>query len=434
METAKDTFYRKLQNDYRLWGTDSVIYRFIQEEQERLYRQFRNGSPAKRGSSLIQLRLHFDALTAGKETPMEYIVNLLHILKSRPVLYQDCTQTESTELLIPFVTIGLGRLNKNTAEENLTEDAVPGHISKHRLQEYLTELTRYFDQNNPEVFQNFEESIYTHSPYNALETLTCAIFGSAVHVEVKAFFYDAGYRLNGKNYGDIQEPDRNRKLQHQGHVCNDRTKKAGQGRKPRVDKTLSLLDAYCSRNRLSLFHSGLNASLEDCRKLFTLLSDAGNRDALVPLYVDSRTGCALYIVGKNFYENFYRHCGTENMVREYRQSKNTCAYGILRFTKDSPSGDFVLGYTLSDWFDEYVSLEEAIVQYENECSSVLVEISETYNQTLPSGCPEVFQIYGSPVIPEITPLELAAARTEEQSEYEAYLKALETKPEHSRPF
>lgn len=112
METAKDAFYHKLQNDYRLVGTDSVIYRFIQEEQERLYQQFKNGSPAQKGSSLIQLRLHFDALTAGKESPMEYIENLLHILSSRPI-----------------------------------------------------------------------------------------------HVEVKAFFYDAGYRLNNKSYGDIREAD-----------------------------------------------------------------------------------------------------------------------------------------------------------------------------------------------------------------------------------
>lgn len=422
METAKDAFYHKLQNDYRLLGTDSVIYRFIQEEQERLYQQYQSSSPAKKGSSLIQLRLHFDALTAAKETPMEYIENLLHILSSRPVLYQNSTETDALELLVPFAAIGLG-----DTERNLPGNTSSGSISKRQLQEYLTELTRWFDQKLPDIYRNYAESIYTREPYHALRDITRAICSNAIHVEVKAFFYDAGYRLSDKCYGDIREADAGEKHQCQKRVCDSKVKKAGQGRNPRVDKTLSLLDTYCQSNRLSLFHSGPNASLEDCRKLFTLLSNEGNRNVLVPLLVDSRTGCALYIVGKNFYEDFYRHCGTADMVRDYQRSDSACAYGILRFTKDSPSGDFVLGYTLSDWFDEYASLEEAITEYENECSSILVEISESYNQTLPAGSPEVFQVYSRPAVPEVTPMELAAAREEEQAEYMAYIKELEAK-------
>lgn len=430
METAKDTFYHKLQNDYRVLGTDSVIYHFIQEEQERLYQQYKNGSPAKKGSNLIQLRFHFDALTAGKESPMEYIVNLLHILNSRPILYQNDTERNALELLIPFASTGLGSQDIDTSGRNLSENATSSGISKRQLQERLIELARRFDQKLPDIYRNFAGSIYTQEPYHALEDITRALCSNAIHVEVKAFFYDAGYRLNDKSYGYIRESDADENHQCRKRVCDSKVKKTGQGRKPRIDKTLSLLDAYCQSNRLSLFHSGPNVSLEDCRKLFALLSNEGNRDVLVPLLVDSRTGCALYIVGKNFYADFYAHCGTADMIRDFQRSDTSCAYGILRFTRNSPSGDFVLGYTLSDWFDEYVSLEEAIVQYENECSSVLLEISETYNQTFPPGCPEIFQIYSRPAIPEITPSELAMAHEEEQAEYIAYVEALETKTDH----
>lgn len=429
METAKDAFYHKLQNDYRLLGTDSVIYRFIQEEQERLYQQFKNGSPAQKGSSLIQLRLHFDALTAGEESPMEYIENLLHILSSRPILYQNSTETDALELLVPFAAIGLGNnQSMNITKRNLPGNATSCGISKRQLQEYLAELARWFDQKLPDIYQNYARSIYTQKPYHALGDITHAICSNAIHVEVKAFFYDAGYRLNDKSYGYIRESDAVENHQCQKRVCDSKVKKTGHRRSPRVDKTLSLLDAYCKSNKLSLFHSGPSASLEDCRKLFALLSNGENRDVLVPLYVDSRTGCALYIVGKNLYADFYRHCGTADMVRDYQRSGSACAYGILRFTKDSPSGDFVLGYTLSDWFDEYASLEEAIAEYESECSNILVEISENYNQTLPSGSPDVFQAYSRPAVPEITPMELAAAREEEQTEYMAYIEELKTKP------
>lgn len=409
MGEAKDTFYRRLQHDYRLLGTDSVIYRFIQEEQERLYRQFRPGSSVKKGSSLIQLRLHFDALAAGRETPVEYIANLLRILSGRPVLYQDCAGTDPRGLLATLAATGLRD----------GDEAVSVHGSRRHMQECLSELVRRFDRQDADVYRRYAESNYAQPPYEALRELTHAILRCAAHVEVKAFFYDAGYPLNDNSYGNIPEKNGGRKPRRQSAGGDNAATDAGRGRKPRVDKTLSLLDAYCAAGHLSLFHSGAEASLEDCKRLYELLVQGDNEKVLVPLRVDSRTGCALYIVGRNFYANMYAGIETMKRAKNYRNSHNACAYGILQL--DSTTDDLPLGYTLSDWFDAYTSLEEAIVQYENVCIDTLAEIRED-NEELPPGSPAVFAIYRKSTIPEVTPKELAMAYEEEQAEYELYCK------------
>ena len=255
---------------------------------------------------------------------------------------------------------------------------------------------------------NLDASPYVQEPYDSLKLLTERILECATYVEVKTYFYDAGSPYNAEDYGPTGDTPASRK-----------SKSFSKKEKPRkVDKTLGILDAYCERSGLSLFQSAHEPTMEDCEKLFELLAEGENTQILIPLRIDGRTGCALYIIGKDYFQDFSPRSGKNN--------RNSCAYGILSQSMESP-----IGYVLLDCFDPYQSIEEALPAYELERSSALAELSMR-NRLLPPGTPEIFSSYGQQFA--ITESELAETKRNLDLEFEDFLSAPTGKQAHLPPY
>lgn len=144
--------------------------------------------------------------------------------------------------------------------------------------------------------------------------------------------------------------------------------------------------------------------MAECETLFELLVEGDNTQILIPLRIDGLTGCALYIMGRDYFED----------LQSSRQSTPyACAYGILRPSTDSP-----IGHVLLDFFNPDLSIEEALADYELEKSDALAELS-SLNQYLPAGSPESFSVYGY----GITERERAEAKKNLDFEFKKFLKA-----------
>lgn len=403
MGNAKETFFQKLKADFYKNQSASVIYQFINQENERLYEQTKREKKPKKHSSTIQILEHLEKLSAQEESPVEYIVNLLRILKARPQLYQDSTPCEGSssprssasapQLLYALLCVCLGQPDGSSPMPAArTCSPVP---SKSRIHKLLEQTLLLLEKQDSVVLRNLANSTYLREPYETLTTLTERILECATCVEVKTYFYDAGSPYNAEDYGPTDDTQASRK-----------SKTPSKKEKPRkVDKTLGILDAYCERSGLSLFQSAHEPTMDDCEKLFELLAEEKNTQILVPLRIDGRTGCALYIVGRDYFEDSSLSSGKNN--------PNSCAYGILRQSTEPP-----IGYMLLDKFNPYWSIKPAIAEYELEQSLALAELS-TRNWPLPPGTPEIFSFYGQQFA--ITESEISETKRNLASKYEEFL-------------
>ena len=336
MARERDIFYGRLQDDYRLNGTASVIYRYLQEEQER------QKTAGSRGSFAVRLRARHEALLSGLEGPEDYIKYLLEGLYSNRALYEadiDRLDSQPTELLSRLIEAALG---KDSSRRK----------SKSRVRERLGELAELLNKNDPTVLKRLVGSGYMAQPFERLSELTDVILENAVHREVKAFFYDAGYPYRE----DVNAPQ------------------AAKGRN-KEDKTLRLLEAYCHINHITLFgerEEGL--SEEECQALLEAYRKQRKDSVIHPLRVDVKTGCSLLIVGKTHFRKSYR-----NDMEAYRRIKQSCAFGITRLEMGGSDG---LSYTLDQYFDQYPSIDEAMEEYREECHFALADMEDANGSPL----------------------------------------------------
>ena len=392
MGGIRDDFYRSIRTDYRLFESDSVIFRFFREEQERLYRQFlekkKNGTADAQGSYLFRLQEHMELLREGKEAPEAFVRQLFLILNGRRALYQDSLGTENDpgDFLRPLLAVCLG-----TEEKEL----------QGRMQRYIRELAESWEKESEAIGERLRESPFAEPPWELLSELGETVLERAAHMEIRAFFYDAGYPL---------------------------TEERKKNRARRMDKTLCLLEAYCGEKGYALFDDRKRFSDGECEAFFRGLNrEDGRRDMFFPLKVDSRTGCALYIIGRSLYQGNHpgypekkeilrkeeRKPGRGMRAGKGKRPERVCCYGVLRASTDVQAG--TVGYVLDDG-DAFGSLEVACNAYQEACDEAWEEICENFRRSMPPDCPQVFRDYfrsGYGADPE----EIAAARQETEREF-----------------
>lgn len=420
MESIKELFYQALQDDYRASRpkSDSVIYQFLKKERERQLRQFQALSSQKKASIKLkepklpypaQLQNHFEALLAGTETPEQYISNLFCILGKGRIPCQEASGKTISIL-----------------DDLLERETDPECLGLPRLKK-LKELAARLESGNTDFLEKVSKTSYAQKPYQELRILTEGLLDCATKKSVKDFFYDAGYPYRetepDEEYGTLKNVSY-REKQNPSASFTKRQANAKNKREPRVDKTLNLLAAYNERHPGRLFQAP-TVSKEDCEKLFRQLFRGNNQEVLVPLRVDPLTGCALYIIGKSYYEPFYEEASGLKKER-FKKSPGACAYGILKLIDDSWTGASV-GYLLSDWFNFYGekginNIDEALDAYKDACQATENDLKD-YNQTLPPGCPSVLLQFSHSVPKRLTPDELEMARLAEQKEFEEFEKS-----------
>lgn len=426
MGIARDEFYLRLQNNYRKSPSKSAIFQYISYEHERLVKEAINQSAtttaAVKKSSILQIEYHWEMLLLERESPEEYINHLLHILEKRPVLYQDTTYSTSVEFMVDFISTGLNLGPKE--REDLSKSKV-----KKKLHDKLIELVKNIDSKDKNIKNNiwsrFKEHNYTLKPYTCLRQITETIIERAKNVEIKAFFYDAGYPLISTQFGEVH---------NKGELST--TNKIISSKRQKKDKTLSLLDIYCKNQDLSLFSDTSYPSANDCDTLFSQLVHSKNHEVLFPLRVDARTGCALYIIGRKYFECLYAEKPNSRRSLEFKQNKNACSYGILSlfepFIENTNSKgmqylDHSIGYMLIEGFGIHSSFVEAYENYLEECSEVLVQLIEKNGQYPLKEYPHLFNRYCSLPNLEISVEERMETFREDKEELEEYLKAQDIK-------
>ncbi len=408
MGRIREDFYRKIQMDYRLFESDSVIFQFFREEHERMYRQFlekkKDESLQAQGSYLLRLQEQRELLQEGKESPEVFVRQLFLILNGRRALYQDSLGTENTpgDFLKPLIAVCLG----------VEEKELRG-----RMQRYIGELTISWEKEEEKIRERLNQSSFAMPPCGQLLEIAETVMERATHMEIREFFYDAGYPLT-----------------EEGKKIPAR----------RMDKMLCLLEAYCEKKGYALFDDRKRFSNKDCDILINGLNGGVSRkDIFFPLKVDARTGCALYIIGRDLYQrnypldpereergrdmdrevNVWGEGRTENVhgmdrtgnawsaektgnvrgadrvgisrsagggqesVRRARPER-VCCYGVLRMSTDVEAG--TVGYVLDDG-DAYGSLELAQNAYREACDEAWEEICENFRRRMPPGCPQAFR-------------------------------------------
>ena len=421
MGVAREEFYHSLLTDYNRNAANSVIYSYITTEHEKLVQQALDNvqTTSLKMSSIIQIKYHWALVMKKKVTPENYLKKLLQILQARPILYRDNTVSASLSFMIKLIQTGLD-LNKTEA------DILDHTKNKKKIQDKLTELVSLIKSNDiniqNKIRSRFEKNHYFKAPYKLLTSITEEIVNSAAKVEIKSFFYDAGYSLTDNQYGNLSKKKEDASMKKKSaSKKNSRNK---------IDKTLRLMDIYCEQNNYSLFPPKTFPSIKECKTMFDLLKNSDNSKVLIPLRIDPRTGCALYIVGKRFYECLYAGEETSSITKKFKKNSDACSYGILSFCdpfanlaeakKIQPY--YSIGYMLTGYFGQYSSFEEAFSAYEDCCSDSLLELGESYNQTFPKGYPPTFKQYEFIDDLEPTKEDLANMRIEINSEYEHDLK------------
>ncbi len=390
MGRIRDEFYRNIQTDYRLFESDSVIFQFFREEHERMYRQFlekkRNG-PAQ-GSYLLRLREQTELLREGKEAPETFVRQLFLILNGRRALYQDSLGTGSApgDFLKPLAAVCLG----------VEEAQLSG-----RMQRCIGELAKAWEKEEDwerargGIRERLERSPFAAPHCGELLEIAETVMERATHMEIREFFYDAGYPL---------------------------TSEGKRTRARRMDKTLCLLEAYCERKGYALFDDRRKLRDADCGTFFNGLNrGTARRDIFFPLKVDARTGCGLYIIGRDLYQRNYRPLYPEREARgrgmergrKKARPERICCYGVLRMSTDVEAG--TVGYVLDDG-DAFGSLELAQNAYREACDEAWEEICENFRRRMPPDCPQVFREhfrsgYGA------DPEEIAEIRQETEREF-----------------
>ena len=91
--SVKDDFYLALSEDLTKKGTQSVLYRYLDEEQEqRTVREEKKAAFAR--SYQLRIRYYRKRLMEGSITPEEYVKQLFGLLLQKPKFCKQCGKTQ----------------------------------------------------------------------------------------------------------------------------------------------------------------------------------------------------------------------------------------------------------------------------------------------------------------------------------------------------
>lgn len=344
MVGVKEEFYSSLRDDYIKNGTNSFLYRYIEQEKQKLLSTEEKPAHAgKRSDAYLQIkRLEMD-FRVGKLSKMLFLKYLLQFLlkgdklrlkkETRQFLF-DVTLKVENDVFFKDCKKDVDRYKK-------VIESISGANEKQR---------KWENNLDEEVLQGIVR-----------ELLECAMI-----VDIQTFLYDVGFPVNAD-----------------GKLHTSRKK----------DRNLDMLAAYCRENRISLSNTqvGGGQSLTEVQvheytRLFEILQTSDNRDVIIPVLVDALTGAGVYIIGKN-------NISPKSDV--YKKIKGNCCY--VCFMIDGLSVEDYKGKNSFSWLindDENAlcdlpDLEEALKWHLYFKSSALEDFQER-NGKAPEGCPEEF--------------------------------------------
>lgn len=381
---AGKSFYADLWQEYIDRREDSVL--FVALDPERV-----PGSSEGRTGSAGRLRRCRDAFVSGALTPEAYTQELLGILCRRRQLYQPGYETANGDwlspahLVAPLVWAALGldtpaRLNRSRLQAQLetlcrqlgandAETAARLHaaLAGNALGRALTALCSRVEEKYQSALRRQAKDLPDGRSY--LLELTRQALTCAVHQDVKQFFYDRGVTA--------AEPAKAKKRR-----AANGAPEGGETARVKTGKTLALLDRWVERyGSWPEREQGLAAApvgAEQCEQVYKVLLQSGREDVLFPLRVDSVTGCALYIVGKQYYRQWYRRDPDPRRraqaLRMLERRQKCCCYAVLSLDR-SGGADGRPGFLLDDTgFDYFPTAQVAMDEFKLFCEDAAEEL------------------------------------------------------------
>lgn len=380
---ARDEFYLALSDDLTQKGEQSILYKYLEEEQEK--KVFRGEEGTVGGARSYQLRIRYfrKRLVNGEIALEEYLKQLLAILLQKPKFCKRCGKPEKS--WESRKRIGYCSRDPEPLLEELVDAALGGRQLQNRdgLGQGMRRMADLLSAGNGSEYRNMiqrlSENGFWDVPFKKIMLLTDVVLDVAVAYEIKEFFY-----------GTVVETLEDYSVSKRSKSQN----KALTGTRPeRIDKSLNLIDYYCRKKGKTLFGSGLSISApgdEECDILYRKLLEGKNNQVFVPLLVDQATGCGIYIIGKAYFEGDY----AEN-PDQYRRMEGSCAYGVLAFDNDSGQ-DIRTGYHINNRFGEFSSYNAARFlgdwSYEKARQDA-ADIMKESNGEMPEDVPEIFRKY-----------------------------------------
>lgn len=395
--SARDEFYKTLADDLAMEGKESVLYQYLEGEQEKKAESLKEKDLSKTRSYQVRIRYYWKRLRAEDISPEKYLHILFSILLQKPQFCKSSGRTKKQDDDFESSSV-IGYVSENP--QPLLEKILDAAFDKEqetkkvKFAAGMKEVCRILEEGEgaeyEKVRERLEEKGFWEYPYEELEELTAAVLDVAVSYDIKEFFF-----------GTIVEQQDSYSVAKRSK---DGGKEADKSRAERTDKSLKLMDFYCRKKGKSLFASGLGADGitppkdMECDALYRCLKENGNDEVFVPLLIDPVTGCGIYLIGKSYFEG---NCISEDQIYKLKNAEELCSYGILNLDDDYGE-DVKTGYHIWNEFGDFKDYNSARFDnirfggrewsYEQACRETLEVIREK-NGKMPEGISKAFQKY-----------------------------------------
>lgn len=382
---ARDEFYKALGDDLTLYGKKSVLYQYLDEEQEKRAAAGDRKDIGKARSYQLRIRFYRRQLKAGELSPEEYLKLLCEILIQKPQFGRQCGKPEKSlesRRIIGYTSLDPQPLLREMTDIALGEEKAGKKAAGQNMEKVYDILRMQQGEAYRNVTGRLGKRGYWQPPFTKLMRLTDAVLDVAVAYDIREFFFDTavekeeGYSVakRQKRYGDERNGSR----------------------AERTDKSLKLIDFYCRKKGKTLFGSGsgegAGAEPKDmmCDALYRKLLEGGNEEVFVPLLVDRATGCGIYLIGRAYFEDSYAEMPGKRKTKE-----DSCAYGVMFLDNDYGEG-IRTGYHINNEFGEFPDYNSARFKGDWSYEKTRQEAEDTMkeiNGQAPDGVPEEFRKY-----------------------------------------
>lgn len=378
---ARDEFYRVLADDLTLYGNRSVLYEYLEAEQEKRAAGGEK-NPEKARSYQLRIRYYRRQLKEGAISPENYLKELLEVLIQKPQFAKSPgkrNQSRDGERILGYISEDPEPLIRELLRPVL---AGPGAEERDGYMQEIRQVYGILDSREGPAYKKMQAQLEDEGvlepPYEKLMIVTAAVLDVALAYDIKEFFFDTAVEKQ-REYTVVKRQK-------------EAGEKTGGGRAERTDKSLKLMESYCLKRGKSLFGEGAGKEPGDieCDRLYRSLRERENEEVFVPLVIDPQTGCSICLIGRAYFEEG----DTPGSVR-HRDQKESCAYGVLFFDNDFGE-DIKTGYHISNRFGEFPNYNAARFEGEWCYEQMRQEAGEVFresNGTMPAGIPEIFRRY-----------------------------------------
>lgn len=379
---ARDEFYIILSDDLTRKGNKSVLYRFLDEEQERKADKENEANINGVRSFQIRIRFYRKQLKMGEITVEEYLKHFCSVLFQNPKYCKSCGKPEKSfnnSRRIGYCSKNPEPLLKELLDAALGDDWLKNENS---ITQGIKKLCMILNAKDSAEYRNTVEGLsrgkFLDGNFSKIMLITDAVLDVVIAYDIKEFFY--GTAVEALDEYVITKRRKN----------SDKT--ISGGRPERIDKSLRLIDFYCRQEGKTLFGTENKDAPgdEECDLLYRKLLASENERVFIPLLVDNVTGCGIYIIGKAYFESEYA-----DDLNQYGKIKKTCAYGVMFFDNDSGE-EIRTGYHIYNRIEDFSSYNEVRFSgnwcYEKARQDAS-DIMKESNGKMPDGMSETFRKY-----------------------------------------